>query len=148
MENLLNPPVIWFIAGFILLILELIIPGFVIIFFGVGAWITALVCILFGINIHVQVIIFTISSVILLIVFRKYFKSRFFKENKSISDALEDEFIGKTAVVESEIKKGIPGKISFKGTNWTAISDTTILKGEIVEITGKESINMIVKPTK
>mgnify|MGYP007118357041 CR=1 FL=1 len=32
---------LWFLVGLILLLSELALPGFVIVFFGVGAWVTA-----------------------------------------------------------------------------------------------------------
>ncbi|HJX71652.1 MAG TPA: NfeD family protein [Bacteroidales bacterium] len=143
-----TPTVIWFLIGLVLLVLELIVPGFVIIFFGAGAWVTAIVCLLFPIRINLQVGIFTLSSVLLLLLLRRYLRRQFFSEDKSVVETLTDEFIGKTAVVESDIKKGHPGKVSFKGTTWNALSDVTIKKGQPVEIIGKESINLIVKPIK
>lgn len=143
-----NPTVIWFVLGLILLISELFIPGFVIIFFGVGAWVTALFCLLFNIHFDLQLVIFTFSSVILLFVFRKYLKGQFFNGNKENVETLEDEFINKTAVVEKEIRKGYPGKVNFKGTTWTALAEENIGKGELVKIIGKESINLIVHSLK
>ncbi len=144
----LNPAIIWFLIGLILLLLEIAVPGFVIIFFGAGAWITALCYLFFTTGINLQVIIFTLSSVILLLIFRRYLQKQFFGGNKERVDTLGDEFIGKTAVADADIRKGFPGKISFKGTTWTAISEETIPKGYLVEIVGRESINLIVKPIK
>lgn len=62
----------WFLLGLALLLSELILPGFVIMFFGIGAWITAL-CILLGIteNFNVQLLIFLGSSLLTLVLFRK-----------------------------------------------------------------------------
>lgn len=148
MADFFTPTVIWFLIGLVLLLLELIIPGFVIIFFGVGAWITAVVCLIFNIGVNIQLAVFTFSSVLLLLLLRRYLRKQFFSEDKSVVETLADEFLGKTAVVESDIKKGFPGKVSFKGTTWTAMSDETAKKGQLVEIIGKESINLIVKPTK
>lgn len=144
----MNPQVIWFLVGLILLLLEIIIPGFVIIFFGAGAWVTALFSLLFHPGINIQIIIFTVSSVVLLLIFRRYLRKQFFGGEKEGFDKLADEFLGKTAVVENDIRKGFPGKISFKGTTWPAISDETVPKGEVVEIIGRESINIIVKSIK
>jgi membrane protein implicated in regulation of membrane protease activity len=143
-----SPTVIWFFIGLVLLLLELIIPGFVIVFFGGGAWLTALACLLFDLGINAQVAIFTFSSVLLMLLLRRYLRKQFFSEDKSAVETLSDEFVGKTAVVEADIKKGYPGKVSFKGTTWTALSDVTIKKGQLAEIIGKESINLIVKPIK
>jgi membrane protein implicated in regulation of membrane protease activity len=146
LADFFTPTVIWFLVGLVLLLLELIIPGFVIIFFGAGAWVTAVVCLIFDPGINVQMAVFTVSSVFLLLLLRRYLRKQFFSEDKSVVETLADEFVGKTAVVESDIKKGFPGKVSFKGTTWTALSDVTIKKGQLAEIIGKESINLIVKP--
>jgi len=141
-----NPTVIWFIVGLILILLELVVPGFVIIFFGFGSWITALCCLIFGIHLELQFVIFTLTSVVILLIFRRYLKGNFFIDNKESVETLEDEFMNRTAVVESDIRKGYAGKVSFKGTTWTATSDTNISKGQLVKIIGKESISLIVKP--
>jgi membrane protein implicated in regulation of membrane protease activity len=67
----LAPQVIWFARGFILLVIESAAPGIIIIFFGVGAWIVALVCLFFDISLNVQLLIFIVSSVVLLVTLRK-----------------------------------------------------------------------------
>ncbi|MBN2485796.1 MAG: NfeD family protein [Bacteroidales bacterium] len=139
-----TPQVIWFIAGVALLLLELALPGLIVMFFGAGAWITSLSIIIFHPNINVQLFIFIASSVLTLLVFRKYLQKRFFSENRENANTLEDEFIGKVAVAEAGLKSGQPGKVSFKGTTWNAISDTDIAEGGQVVIKDKESITLLV----
>lgn len=53
LEFLSNPAVIWFFIGLFLLLLEMAVPGLIVMFFGVGAWITALITAIFhpGINV-------------------------------------------------------------------------------------------------
>jgi membrane protein implicated in regulation of membrane protease activity len=142
MKELFTPPVIWFLIGLALLLLEIAVPGLIIFFFGLGAWIVALLFIFFEPSLTMQLLIFIISSVLLLILLRKFLKRRFFKEDNSNTASLEEEFIGKIGIAESELKPGIQGRVSFKGTNWNAISDTLIKKGLRVKITGKESITL------
>ena len=60
MENfkeLLKPELIWFIAGLIMLLAEFAMPGLIIFFFGVGAWLVALICLFIDISINIQLII-------------------------------------------------------------------------------------------
>ncbi len=142
MQEFFTPPVIWFLIGLVLLLLELAIPGLIVIFFGVGAWFTALCLKFFDIGINVQLFIFLTSSILSLAVLRKYLKNKFFRENTSVINDLDDEFIGKTATAETSLKTGIVGKIIFKGTTWNAISDSDIEIGKQVKITGKESITL------
>jgi len=33
---------IWFIAGLVLILLEFVVPGVILVFFGAGAWVVAL----------------------------------------------------------------------------------------------------------
>lgn len=141
-NEFLTPAVIWFLAGLVLLLLELAIPGLIIVFFGVGAWLTSLCLLIFNIDINLQLVIFIIGSVTSLLVFRKYLKNKFFHENSPESKALDEEFVGKSALADTDLKAGIPGKINFKGTQWTAVSDMDIMAGEYFLIKDKESITL------
>ena len=144
-ESFLNPTLIWFLIGLVFFLLELVTPGLIAVFFGVGAWVTTISCIFFDVGIDGQIIIFIVSSLLSLVLLRNNLKKRFFKEGTSPA-SLENEFIGKIAIVEQEINKDIPGRVSFKGTSWNAVSDIDIAKGLPVEITDKDSITLIVKP--
>lgn len=144
MKDLLTPPVIWFLVGLVLLLAELVIPGLIIIFFGIGAWIVALSLVFFDFSLTTQFWIFGISSVLGLILLRRVLKDKFFKEEKSIAGSLEEEFIGKLAMAESDLVANKAGKVSFKGTQWKAISDCDIKKGEMAKIKDKDSITLLV----
>jgi membrane protein implicated in regulation of membrane protease activity len=80
MDILSDPAVVWFLIGLGLLLLELILPGLVIIFFGAGAWITALVCVVTDINLNWQILIFLVASLLGLVLVRKYLKRKFFSK--------------------------------------------------------------------
>jgi membrane protein implicated in regulation of membrane protease activity len=145
MEILSNPAVIWFLVGLGLLLLELILPGLVIMFFGAGAWVTALVCAFADINLNWQILIFLVASLLGLVLLRKYLKKRFFeKSDKVIQDQLE-EFIGHKARAVEAFKEGT-GLVEFKGTRWSARSDEPVTKGQWVTILDKESLTLHVKP--
>ncbi len=97
MEILSDPAVIWFLVGLGLLLLELVLPGLVILFFGAGAWVTALVCAFIDINLNWQILIFLVASLLGLVLLRRYLKKRFFsKRDEETEDQLE-EFIGRNA---------------------------------------------------
>lgn len=140
-----KPEVIWFIIGLVLALLEFLIPGLIVLFFGVGAWVTALCYLLFAPGLNGQIFIFIFSSLLSLFLLRKALKKMFFKENPYKEDTLEDEFIGRTALVEETIQADKPGKVIFKGTQWSATADTTLKKGRRVTIIGKESITLRVQ---
>ena len=63
-KDFLTPEVIWFLVGLVLLVMEFMLPGLIIGFFGVGAWIVAIVCLMTDIGINAQLGIFIASSVL------------------------------------------------------------------------------------
>ena len=145
MDILSDPAVIWFLIGLGLLLLELVLPGLVILFFGVGAWVTALVCAITNINLNWQIAIFLIASLLGLVLLRKYLKKRFFgKSDEDIQDQLE-EFIGRKAKAVNDFKDGA-GQVEFKGTRWSALCDEPVSKGQWVTIQSKDSLTLNVKP--
>ena len=145
MDILSDPAVIWFLIGLGLLLLELVLPGLVILFFGVGAWVTALVCAITNINLNWQIAIFLIASLLGLVLLRKYLKKRFFgKSDEDIQDQLE-EFIGRKAKAVNDFKDGA-GQVEFKGTRWSALCNEPVSKGQWVTIQSKDSLTLNVKP--
>ena len=145
MEILSNPAVIWFLIGLGLLLLELVLPGLVILFFGAGAWVTALVCAFFEININWQILIFLVASLLGLVLLRRYLKRKFFSRSDTETPDELEEFIGHKAKALEEFKNGM-GKVEFKGAPWSAQSDEPVAKGQWVTIESKDSLILKVKP--
>ena len=143
-----RPELVWFILGLILLLAELVLPGFVIFFFGAGAWITALVCLFSNPGINLQVLIFAVTSVLALVIFRKMIQNKFIYNKDDRSGEVEDEFTGKEAVAVADFGADRMGKVEFKGTSWKAESKSEIVAGQRVIILEKESFKLIVEPKK
>ncbi len=146
-KDFLRPEIIWFLIGLLLLILEFILPGLIIAFFGVGAWIVALVCLVTDISLNTQLIIFIISSVLSLLCLRRWLKGIFLGHSGSKQNLEEnlEEFIGQKAVVKEKIMPNSGGKVEFHGTNWLAEADEEIAEGTTVQIIGKDNITLKVK---
>jgi len=145
MEILSDPAVIWFLVGLGLLLLELVLPGLVILFFGAGAWVTALVCAITDIRLNVQILIFLVASLLGLILLRKYLKNRFFSRKDTETQDQLEEFIGHRAKAVEDFKEGI-GKVEFKGTRWSARSESPVSRGQWVNIVSKDSLTLNVNP--
>jgi len=146
-KEYLMPELIWFLIGLVLLLLELALPGLIIFFFGVGACIVALVCLLTDISLNTQLLIFLLSSILSLLCLRRWLKGIFMGFIVSKQDMTEnlEEFIGHRAVVKEKITPYAPGKVEFHGTNWEALADEEIAVGTLVKITGKDNITLKVK---
>ncbi len=144
----ISPIIIWFFVGLVMVLLEFAIPGLIVVFFGVGAWVTAILVAIFpAMAVWVQLMIFTVFSLVPLVLLRGLLKKRFFSDQKGAESEGLDDYIGKKAVVGKAIKNG-EGKIHFKGTSWNAFSDEDIAEGTSVIIVAKDSIKLKVKPTK
>jgi membrane protein implicated in regulation of membrane protease activity len=148
-SNILSrPELFWFFIGLVLFLLELVIPGFFIFFFGLGAWVTALVCLISEPSTNVQILIFAITSVLTLVALRKIIQKKFFYSKENLSEEVEDEFTGKEGLVTMEIGQGIKGKVEFKGTTWNGESNSEIKEGQRVTIIKKENFTLFVEPKK
>ncbi len=65
LKEFFSPEIIWFILGLAMLLSEFIMPRLIIAFFGFGAWVVAILCMIIpGISLVPQLCIFIISSVV------------------------------------------------------------------------------------
>ncbi len=146
--NIMDPALVWFILGLFFLLAELVAPGLVIMFFGIGAWIVALACLLKPISLNAQLIIFIISSAVVLISLRNTFKSLFSGHASAVQNPrkdMDDSFIGKRAVVKEAITPNKSGKVELNGTLWSADAAEEIAVGENVHIVSKDNLTFKVK---
>ena len=141
---------LWFLIGAALLLSEFIVPGLVVAFFGIGAWITAVLTWMGVIeDPSLQAIVFAVSSVVVLLLLRRYFKAWFSGGESSGGDSLDDEFIGKEVRVLQEIPGGHElGKVELKGAEWRALSDEPISAGGLARVIELKDLTLIVEPIK
>jgi membrane protein implicated in regulation of membrane protease activity len=147
-KDFLKPEYIWAIIGVVLLIMELFIPGLVVFFFGVGALLVAVVCLVADIHINAQLLIFLITSVVFLLALRNRLKGVFsgFSKSRPSMSQNPPEFIGEKVTVMQAISPVLPGMVEMHGTNWKARAEVAIPAGAMVEIIGNENLTLVVKP--
>ena len=135
---------IWLIASAIMFLLEIFTISFLLFFPAVGAFL-AFLCAVFGTSVTVQVIVFIVSS-ILLIIFIRPIVTKFFKTNNVAMNS--QSVVGKNAVVIKPIDN-IHGKgqVKVAGEVWSAISsnDENIEEGTTVVVLKIEGVKLIVK---
>jgi len=144
MDEFMNISVLWFIVGFVFFLLEFVVPGFILFFFGIAAWLVAFLTLFMDISINTQLIIFLISALLAVVLLRKWARAKLgvYGEGPRI---LEDEYIGKIALAETDISPENNGKVEFKGASWDAKSNDHIAAGQKVQIIETRSILLIVK---
>ena len=138
---------IWLIIAILFFILEMIGPGFLLFWLGVGALITMVVSI-FVDSVGIQIGIFTVSSILLLFCTRPLAK-KFTKNDTTPTNAYS--IIGKNGIVVKEINsiKGI-GQIKINGEIWSAktLSNEIIPEGEFVTVLKLDGVKAIVEKSK
>ncbi|OIQ49991.1 hypothetical protein BerOc1_01920 [Pseudodesulfovibrio hydrargyri] len=126
---------IWLGVGLVFVIAELAVPAFIVVFFGVGAFIAGGTA-FFGATVPVQLVVFGVSSVVLLILFRKMMAATFTGEKAE--DEKEPNVIGQQAEVVDAIRPPQPGRIKFQGSFWSARSGEAVEPGSMVRIVKRD----------
>ena len=134
----------WFLAAAVFLIIEILSPHLVTLWFAIGA-ISAVIGVSFGIGLESQIIVFFVVSILLLLSLRPIYV-RYVKVNKIRTNA--DSLIGERAVVTMKIdnKEG-SGLVKVKGQIWSAKSDddNIISVGQNVKVLKIEGVKLVVK---
>lgn len=139
---------LWLLAGVILMLLEFVIPGLVICFFGFGAVLMSLLlAVCPELSWNWQLFWFTIFSLTTLFCLRKFipkiFKGRFGGEDDLDID--NDAVRNAPAVTVSELTPGIPGKVEFRGSIWEAVANEPIPAGTPVVVLKRDNLTLIVR---
>jgi len=130
----------WFLIGVVFLFAELAMPGLILIFFCFGSWVAALTLLFAGVSVQVQLVVFLVSSLVLLFTLRKVFMRTFGGRLKDGADKeLSDRAVGRQALVTTAIRPAVPGEIKFRGSFWRAAADVDIPEGATVVIEGPGS---------
>ncbi len=139
---------LWFLFGLVMMLGEIVTPGFVLVFFGVGAWVVSLLVWLgLPISFTTQLFVFLVTSVVSLLFFRKYgMQYSHGKVIKADPAHAIDDIRGERAVATSDISPVSGGSVEYNGTHWNAESDTAVASGSAVEIVERKNLILKVKP--
>lgn len=140
---------LWFIVALAFFILEILTPGFVLMWFGAGALVAGLLDV-FGIhNLTVQILVFAITSIILVTLSRTIFKNIFMRASPGAGLKTNmDAVIGKVGVVTEKIDPDLSvGRVLIDGQDWAAITEdkSTIDVNMKIHVIGFEGARLQVK---
>ena len=142
MDITFSPWLIWFLAGIGIMLAELAVPGFVIIFFGLGCWGAAVAAFFFPEAYSAQVAAFLIVSIASLLTLRKLAMNIFVGRSESGEGEYSGNvLVGSRITIQQDLEAGRIGRVQFRGTMWDAISEDRIPAGSDVEITGVDQAN-------
>lgn len=131
---------IWFIAGAVLIIAEIVLPGFVIVWFGIGALGAALAALL-GAGHIVQVVVFVLVSIGSLIPAKMFLKK---KENEPALRVGAERLIGMIGRVIKPVKPGQFGEVKIDGDVWIAKADGEIPIDEEIIVDRIEGTHLVI----
>ena len=143
--ELASPGLLWLSIGVILFIMEMAVPGFILFFFGLAAWITAVGSYFFDWTLNIQLGVFLIASLVSLFGLRSFVKKIF------IGDSKEDEQDtilakgGEKCTVSIAIHPPAEGQVKFGGSFWRATSDEEFAEGEVAIIEKQEELLITIK---
>ncbi len=129
-------PWAWWIAGLILLALELLIPGNVLVWFGIAAILTGLEILIVDFGWQVSLLLFVVLSAVLVVLGRRYFA----RENKPGEQPFLNDrarrLVGGIYVLTKPIVGG-RGHIKVDDTNWRVIGPD-LPSGTRVRVAGSD----------
>ncbi|MFH1217962.1 MAG: NfeD family protein [Pseudomonadota bacterium] len=137
-----SPWLIWFLAGIAIILAELAIPGFVIVFFGLGCLGAALVAAIAPDAYSSQLFAFLIVSLTSLVTLRKMAMRIFVGHSEgSTNDDTGNVAVGSRIKIDQDMEPGREARVHYRGTMWTAVSEENIPAGSEAEIIGVDKSN-------
>ncbi len=133
----------WIIFGAILLGSELMVvdAGFYLVFIGIAAAITGLVALSdVGLEPWVQWILFSVISLILMVLFRK----KLYAKLRGSGIGYETGPTGEIVILKQALQPGEKGRLAYRGTDWTVIneSDQAFELGQQVRISSVDGLTL------
>jgi membrane protein implicated in regulation of membrane protease activity len=133
-------PAVWIIAGLVLAVLEMLMPGLVIIWFGVAAVVTGIMAI-FVHNQYIQFGVFIVLSAVMVVFSQKIARKITHKEPEQVG---ANRMVGVTGIVVQPISPPELGRVKVNGDEWRAESNMAIARGARVRVLGVEGTRLIV----
>ncbi|HEX6741294.1 MAG TPA: NfeD family protein [Sphingomicrobium sp.] len=132
----IDPGWVWLIGGVLLLILEVIAPGFFLVFLGAAAMATGLFALLFDLGLAAQLALFALYAVIAMLVGRRVYANRTADSTDPLLNDRAGRLVGKVVTVVTAVDDH-GGRVRVGDSEWNARGGPAAA-GERVRITGVE----------
>jgi membrane protein implicated in regulation of membrane protease activity len=127
----------WAVGGIVLILAELAVPAFVLVWFGLGALVMAIVMFVApGLEVTLQLINWLVISLALTGYWFKVFKPNQHKTRIGMS---ESDVVGEIGVMTRDVAPFVRGEVRFQkplvgADSWPCIADEEIKAGERVKV--------------
>ena len=131
----------WAVLGIGLIIAELAVPAFFIVWFGLGALLVSVVVLVApSLGLTVQLLTWTVASVAMVVIWFRIFKPGMHKTRIGMSDS---NIVGEVGMLTRDVEPYQKGQVRFQkplvgSESWECISDEVIKSGERVKVLGIE----------
>lgn len=134
----------WLVLFVVLALFELVTVNLVSIWFSLGALITTFVSLVTD-NLMIHLAVFTISSILLLLLTKPFVKKM--KKKEGVPTNL-DMVIGKKGIVTETIEKDGIGEVKVLGKKWSAYSDKEVKENSKVKVLSINGVKLKVEEIK
>ncbi len=136
----------WLLVGALLMLGEIMTPGFVMFFFGLGATLTGLALVAFPeMPVWAQALIFSVASIIGLAFLRGYVKAFFGIKDDLGRSEIDDGYAGKIARVTATVTPTVAGRVLLGDAEWNATADSPIEAGSDVRVVSRVNLTLKVE---
>ena len=143
--NYVSAPWIWLYVGAFLMLLEVVTPGFVVFFFGLSACTVAAVAWLApSLPLAGQLGLFSVFSVLYLLVLRRLVKGVFMGVADS-RGAVAGDYVGRVGKVVETVRPEVPGRILLGDAEWSAACAERLEPGVEVRVVGQDNLTLKVE---
>lgn len=131
----------WLVVGLVLIGLELIVPSFTIVWFGLGAVLVGIVMVFApGYPLPAQILTWTVVSAVLTLAWFRYFNPR---TNKTFSGSSKGAVVGETGLVIRSAEPFSKGRVKFQlpllgADEWPCLADEPLEVGDRVKVVDVE----------
>ena len=135
---------LWIYAGAALMFLELVVPGFILCFFGLSAATVGVLRFLFGeaFTLTWQLAAFSALSVLYIVILRHYLQKVFVGSKVEAGTDFSNESVGRIGRVTAAINPPLTGRVMIGDSEWTAAAETAIAAGTDVKVVAQDNLTM------
>ncbi|WP_344700451.1 NfeD family protein [Sphingomonas limnosediminicola] len=130
----IEPGWAWLIGGVILLIAEVIAPGFFLVFIGAAAMAAGLFTLLFGLGTVPQLALFALYALLAVLIGRRFYANRHHDSDDPLLNDRAGRLVGKVVTVVSDVDDH-GGRVRVGDSEWSARGGPATA-GDRVRITG------------
>ena len=131
----------WVVGGVLLILLELAIPAFFVLWFGLGALLVGLLMLLAGdLSLTTQLLVWGISSMAMVALWFRVFRR---DRHKTLIGTADGTVLGEVGLLVGAVEPFQRGKVRFQrpilgADEWVCVAETAIAAGERVRVVSVE----------